>query len=191
MKSILNLPHASGVYIIENTKTKQSYIGSSVNIKKRCNAHRCALMNDKHANTKLQRSYNKYGSGVFSFRVLEATHPDKIIDAERKWIGKLHPYFNLRIVVESNRGVKLSELTRKRMSDAHKKRELSEVQLVNLHRLHKNRIGKPVTGKVKEALKLGPKSLIGKEVSQETREKIRQSKLGRKFNKETRRFECK
>ena len=189
MKSILNLPRVSGVYFIKNIQTGQLYIGSSQNIKKRCNAHRCALNNGKHSNQKLQRSYTKYGASAFDFKVLEQIDGDEVIDAERRWVKEMRPYFNIREVVESNKGVKLSKETRKRMSEAQKGKPMSEAKRINLEKLHKNRIGKPVTGRAKESLKLGPASLIGKPQSDSTRLKVSQSKIGRKFNKETRKFE--
>lgn len=189
MKSILNLPAISGVYLIKNTVTNQKCVGSSVNIKKRCNSHRCMLNNGNHANVKLQRSYKKYGADAFSFSVLEAVKEDNVIESERKWIGELMPEFNLREVVETNRGIKLSLITRKKMSLAHKGKLLSLARLSALDKLYKNRIGKPVTGKTKESLRLGPISLIGKPQSEATRTKISESKKGKKFNKYTRKYE--
>jgi group I intron endonuclease len=189
MKSILNLPSKSGVYIIENIKTKQCYIGSSINIKKRCNAHRCLLNNEKHPNSKMQRSYKKYGSQHFCFRIIELTSHENIIDSERLWINKMNPEFNLREVVESNKGIKLSDETRKRMSISRKGKPLSDAQIQNINQLNQNRIGKQVTGKTKECLRLGPISLIGKSPSESTRLKISQSKIGRKLNPLTRKYE--
>jgi len=52
-------------------------------------------------------------------------------------------------------------------------------------------ISKHLAGRYNENLKLGPISRIGKPVSDETREKIRQSKIGRKFDPKTRTFLCK
>jgi len=191
VKPVLNIPAKSGVYIIKNTKTNQSYIGSSINMQKRCNAHRCLLNNSKHTNIKLQRSYAKYGEGVFVFSVLEFSNPGKIIERERFFVDAENPFFNIRVVIQSNIGIKLSKKTRLRMSISKKGKPLSEAQLAHLHNLHKKRIGKKVAGKVKEALKLGPISLIGKHLNQITKDKIRHSKLGKKFNNLTRKYECK
>lgn len=189
MKSILNIPSESGVYIIENTSTGQAYIGSSSNMRKRCNAHRCLLENGKHTNIKLQRSYKKYGESKFSIRTLECTLPEEIIQAEQGWVDRLRPFFNIRPVVESSRGVKLSEETRIKMSLAQKGKPISKAKADVLHMLHQNRVGVPVAGKVKEALRLGPLSRIGKPVSEETRRKIGEARKGKKWNKETRTYE--
>lgn len=189
MKSILNLPSVSGVYMIENTITNQAYIGSSANIKKRCNSHRCLLNNGKHTNIKLQRSYIKYGADAFSFTVLAVVDTGSLLEKESDLVDSMRPFFNIRIVVQSNMGTRLSDITKKKMSDAHKGKPLSLAQMAALSNLHKKRIGKPVTGKVKESLRLGPISLIGKHLSQETKMKISLSRKGKKFNKLTRKYE--
>jgi group I intron endonuclease len=188
MKSILNIPSKSGIYLIKNIITGQSYIGSSINMQKRCNAHRCLLNNNKHTNVKLQRAYIKYGESSFEFKVIEFIDVENLIEREQQIVNRENPYFNIRIVVENSRGIKLSEQTKKRMSDAKKGKPLSEARLAQLLILAKNRIGKPVTGKAKESLKLGPISNIGKHKSQITKDKIRESKLGKKFNKLTRKY---
>lgn len=190
MKKVLGIPQKSGIYCIENTETSQCYIGSSANMQKRCNAHRCLLNNGKHKNVKLQRSYIKYGFESFHFFVIEFTEVNDLIRLEQKIVSEKDPFFNLRIVVDGNRGIKLSSETKSKMSASHKRGGLSEAQLANLQNIQKNRIGKPVTGKVKESLKLGPLSLTGKPKSEKTKELIRLSKVGKKFNKETRKYEC-
>lgn len=59
-----------GIYCIENTATGQKYIGQSVDIKRRFVAHRCALNNETHPNSHLQRSWNKYGPDMFNFYII-------------------------------------------------------------------------------------------------------------------------
>lgn len=178
----------SGIYQIKNNITGDLYIGSSVNIKKRFNAHKCNLRNGIHRNTKLQRSFDKYGEGAFEFSIILICENEFLISNEARLVKEFNPSFNLRVVVENNRGIKLSDETKRKMSIARKGR-FSEAQRKNLLKIQKRRMGVPVTGKVKESLKLGPLSCIGKSVSALTKEKIRLSKIGKKFNTKTRKYE--
>lgn len=179
----------SGIYEIMNTTTKQCYIGSSINVYKRISSHVSMLRNRKHPNIKLQRSFNKYGELNFTFLPIKQVEADNLILEEQKHVDKIRPYFNIRKVVDSSIGVKLSEETKRKMSQSKKGKPLSEAQKAAIDKLHKKRIGVPVTGKTKESLLLGPISMIGKPKSESTKEKIRLSKIGKKFNKETRKYE--
>ena len=50
----------TGIYKIENKKTKKIYIGSTTQgFRKRFKSHIKNLKNDRHPNQKLQRSFNK------------------------------------------------------------------------------------------------------------------------------------
>lgn len=187
----ISIPNKSGIYCIQNDLTGQKYIGSSVKIKKRITAHISLLRNRKHANIKLQRSFDKYGEKVFSFTVLELINEEFLIIREQYNVDAICPFFNIREIVQSSRGVKLSKETKSKMSIAKKGKPLNSRQKEVLSNNQKNRIGVPVKGKVKDSLKLGPLSMIGKKRSIDTIEKIRLSKLGKKFNKITRKYECK
>lgn len=59
------------IYQIKNLITGQSYIGQTIDIKRRKNTHFSTLRNNKHENPKLQASWNKYGEKNFSFTFWE------------------------------------------------------------------------------------------------------------------------
>jgi group I intron endonuclease len=64
------MPYAArkiGLYRISNNVTGDSYVGQSVNILKRRADHFNLLRRGVHTNPRLQRAFNKYGAGVFSF----------------------------------------------------------------------------------------------------------------------------
>ena len=61
-----------GIYKIQNTITLQIYIGLSNDIIKRKKSHISSLLNNKHDNKHLQRSFNKYGINNFQFTVLDS-----------------------------------------------------------------------------------------------------------------------
>ena len=80
--------NVSGIYAIVNTLNNKKYIGSSENLRKRYRQHFNNLNKNKHANTHLQRAYNKYGASVFEFWILEECDNirDTLITLEQKWI---------------------------------------------------------------------------------------------------------
>ena len=60
-----------GVYKIINLKTKDLYIGSSIQIEKRFLRHKKDLRNNKHHSIILQRAWNKYKEENFKFEIIE------------------------------------------------------------------------------------------------------------------------
>ena len=61
-----------GIYQITNDNTGKFYIGSTINsVKERISQHFSYLRAGKHANVKLQNSYNKHGEAAFTIKVLE------------------------------------------------------------------------------------------------------------------------
>lgn len=72
----------SGIYYIQNTVTKQLYIGQSKNLKKRKIRHFSELRHNCHSNKYLQRSFNKYGEKSFEFKVIEYCPPSMLDELE-------------------------------------------------------------------------------------------------------------
>jgi group I intron endonuclease len=60
-----------GVYMIKNTINGKIYIGCSINVERRLNAHRYYLIRGNHPNLHLQQSWNKYGKEAFIFELIE------------------------------------------------------------------------------------------------------------------------
>ena len=110
----------SAIYKIQSVAfPEKEYIGSSVDIKKRWRDHLRDLKLSKHQNPKIQRHYDKYGKDDFVFIIIEPCFPEFLIIREQYYIDTLNPYFNIRRVADSNLGMKLSEETKKRMSEIH------------------------------------------------------------------------
>lgn len=85
-----------GIYrIVINNK---SYVGSSLDIKKRLRQHRRELRRDIHDNKYLQNLYNKYGTATYEI-LEECSISIKNIDLRKKeqeWINKLNAEINLQ-----------------------------------------------------------------------------------------------
>ena len=112
-----NIENISGIYKIQSAiNSERTYIGSSVNISNRWSKHLSNLKFHKHPNKKLQNHYNKYGIEDFEFSVLVECEKEKLIELEQYYIDLYKPWFNIRLIAESNLGYKFSEESKKKMS---------------------------------------------------------------------------
>ena len=83
-----------GIYKITNLVNGKSYIGQSVNIQKRFNAHKSVAFNpnDKNYNYPLYRAIRKYGIENFSFDVLEECDISELNNKEIYYISKYNTH---------------------------------------------------------------------------------------------------
>lgn len=96
----------SGIYRIINLMNNKCYIGSGVNLKRRKHEHFYHLRYNKHCNTILQNSVNKYGLNNFKFEILATCPKEYLLKLEQWFIDNLKPTFNIRKNAENNLGVK-------------------------------------------------------------------------------------
>jgi len=166
---------ATAIYAIVNNVTRDMYVGSSVGVNRRWSAHRNLLTKKCHYNSRLQRAYDKYGSGAFDWEIIQFVNDKtQLIAREQFWMNFFAPVYNGRPVANSPLGTKASIETRTKMSIAAKKRGFSDE--------HKKNISKAKKG-VSVMSELQKKHLSeinkGKVFSVETREKIRVTSTGR------------
>lgn len=77
----------SGIYGILNNINNKIYIGSSKDMQSRWRFHKNKLVTNKHHNSYLQSSWNKYGGNNFSFIILENNiEIENLIHREMFWI---------------------------------------------------------------------------------------------------------
>lgn len=90
-------PIVSGIYRILNVKTKEVYVGQSVDIYHRWDMHKSSLNTGKHFSKPLQQSWNQHGTSNFSFEIMETCLPEKTILTllERSWIARTPKVFNV------------------------------------------------------------------------------------------------
>lgn len=169
----------SGIYVILNTKNSKVYIGQSVDIYTRWRKHEEALNRGKHQNRHLQNAWNKYGEKFFRFQILEHCSIDKLDEREQHYLDIYIPKgicYNIATNVEvPARGRHPSIESRHRMSISQKGRVTSKESRLKISLAHRGRkFSDEHRRKLSEAAK--QRTVI----SDETRNKLSQSRMGSK-----------
>lgn len=121
----------SAVYLLLNKVNSKLYIGSTTNIHSRWSLHKRQLNTNSHANFHLQSAWNKYGADAFGFSILEECSKDQLLSREQFWLNYTKCYdrnkgYNIKIVPNSNLGLKWSDETKRKLHLAHKGRIKSD-----------------------------------------------------------------
>lgn len=98
----------SGVYRLTNLVNKKTYVGSSVDLRKRFHVY-YSTARLSTSNMAIYKALLKYGHSNFSLEILEYCEPDKAISKEQKYIDLLNPPYNLNPIAGSTLGYKHSE----------------------------------------------------------------------------------
>jgi predicted RNA binding protein YcfA (HicA-like mRNA interferase family) len=116
------IPRTAGVYRITNTQNGKFYIGSTKNLYRRWNSHKCLLNKAQKGNSKLKAAWRKYGATSFVFEVIAKCPEEYLIKLEQWFIDNLNPHYNTRQeACASNRGIKHTSETLKKVSEASKR----------------------------------------------------------------------
>jgi group I intron endonuclease len=169
----------SGIYKIENLITGRVYVGSSIDFKKRWNQHKSCLKNNKHGNSYLQNSWNKHGEKAFKFFIIERCGEELLYEREQYWFNYYKEnelVYNVREIVESNKGMKHNEETKKRLSEISK----------NMSEETRKKIGEASKNSSEETRKKISEANRGKKRSEETKKKLSEASKGHKVSEETR-----
>lgn len=125
-----------GIYKITNLINNKVYIGSSNNLKQRLRQHKSFLKLNQHCNKHLQTSYNKYSSKNFSFNILEIIDDETLLDKKEQYYINLFDStnnikgYNKRIIANSNRGRKVSDIGRLNMSKGQKGKKFKKEDIL-------------------------------------------------------------
>lgn len=118
----------SGIYKWNNIITKESYVGSAIDLTKRLRKYflpehlKKLLLRSK---SRIHSSLLKYGYENFTLEILEYCEPYELILKEQYYIDLLNPEYNICKIAGSSKGRKPSEITKKAISLALKGRKLN------------------------------------------------------------------
>jgi len=131
----LTVPKAIGVDQIKNTLNGYSYVGSAANLRKRCLQHVWELNKQKHSNPYLQKVWNKYGTSVFEFYVLEElTDRDLLLTREQFFLDILIPEYNVCPTAGSSKGRVPTTEHREKLRQANKGKPHSAERIANIRK---------------------------------------------------------
>lgn len=193
--------NVSGIYAIKSTNCDKWYIGSAVDLRKRCRDHSNELKKGIHKNNRLQNFYNKYGDGCLIFEILMYCPKDILIRMEQWYIDRRNNYFNISKTAGSTLGVACAEETKEKIRKANTGRKLSPEMVtkctahfkgIKLSLEHRKKIGKSQKNNVeamqkKREARLGEKCPFVKLKEVEViyiKEQLRMGKKGRDLAKE-------
>ncbi len=86
----------SGVYKITCSADSSEYIGSSIDMERRWEAHRKLLEQRKHSNKKLQRVWDQFGAEALAFTILEEVSQEELAARETHHLQESKPALNGR-----------------------------------------------------------------------------------------------
>lgn len=91
--------HKSGIYRWTNLKTKESYIGSSINLTKRFYSY-YSKKSLKSKKSLIYRAIKDYKHSNFSLEILEFFEKFVLIEREQYYIDWLKPEYNIKKIVK-------------------------------------------------------------------------------------------
>lgn len=151
--------NVSGIYCFENKVNGKKYIGKSINLKKRILDHINSLRRNKDDCTYLQNAWNKHGEESFFVYIVDECDSGILLEYEKYYISEFKTKrpngYNLTDGGDGSHGFKHSEETKTKIS-----------------------------GIRREYYKNNPHPAFGKNVNEETRERISKSLSGRKLSDE-------
>jgi group I intron endonuclease len=202
----------SGIYCFENLIDGKKYVGQSINLERRFKKHINDLNKNKDDSIILQNAWNKYGKDSFIYTILIECSLDLLDEKEKLYIKELHTHisehgYNISWGGNSpNKGIKLSEETKQKLSKWHTGRKPSFETRLKLSTSQKGRkvseetrkkisIGRKGIPMPKEAIERARKNRIylrgedspmfGTHLTKDIRLKISRTEKGKKNSKET------
>jgi group I intron endonuclease len=153
-----------GIYAIRNLINGKTYIGQSLHIVARMNAHRRKLIRGLHHSAHLQNAFNKDGKEKFAFFHIEiVNNQEKLVEREQFWMDLLKT--NDKRFGYNNGNAGFSTWSGRSFTEDHK------------DKISKSSKGRIVSEETRNKIRL---SNTGKKHTEETKLKFRQVFKGRK-----------
>jgi group I intron endonuclease len=170
----------SGIYMLTNKVTNDTYIGQSADISKRFkNYFNLSYIKSKDSFI-ISRALIKYGYSNFSVTILEYCDKSDLLVREQYYFDKLNPQYNILKIAGSSRYFKHSEETKAKISKSLKGIYVKEKSAL-FGRSHTEETKKLMS--LKKAKDNNP--LFGKTHSNDSIKLIKQKALGRRHSEYT------
>lgn len=156
------LSDKAGIYRIFHLETGKSYIGSSVDVKKRIRRHKKDLKGGNHHNIYLLRSWQKYGEHSFGFKVIDngPFESDELLRAKEKKLivdyGDLKGTFNCFYPDEFYMKRKFSHDQILDIINIFLNSDFTHSEIAFLKNASKNTIGKIIRRQIYQDVYIGP-----------------------------------
>ncbi len=100
--SHITVPNVCGVYLLKDTVTGGTYVGSARRIRTRISIHFHDMQRRPEQNTyrRMRNTFETYGASVFEVELLQACAPEDLLVFEKQWIEKLQPTENLYVCTD-------------------------------------------------------------------------------------------
>ena len=138
-----------GIYCIENITNNRKYIGQSVDVERRFREHRNALKKGKHINKFLQRDWVKCTEDSYKIYIIEECLSDVLNELEIYYIyfyKTCNNKFGYNMTAGGGGcvGLKCTDVTRKKISEAQIGRKLTDEWKNNISKAHKGKMPKNI-----------------------------------------------
>lgn len=170
----------SGIYKIQSIiNPERTYIGSAIHISKRWKEHLRLLKKGKHHSKKLQSHFDKYGESDLVFIIIEPCLPEFLTIREDTYFKPL-PFFNICPKAGSPLGMRHSEEAKEKNRKANSGKKYSD-------EVNKKK-GSPGKANPMYGVRLSGKKngMFGKHHSEESKQRIRETKKDIVFTDEWR-----
>lgn len=165
-----------GIYCIENIINNKKYIGQSIHIYRRWSEHKHELNKGVHDNDYLQKAWNKYGSDNFIFSIIELCDIMELDEKESYYINlynTIDDAYGYNLVSGGGVNRIISDITREKLKEASKKPRPNR----NMSGINNPMFGKSMSESTKEKIR---QKRLGTKASVETKKKLSESRLGEK-----------
>ena len=181
----------SGIYHWINLLNGKSYVGSSVNLKKRFLQYFNSNHLLKNTSMIICRALFNHGYSNFSLTILEYCSPEKCLERENFYLNLLKPEYNILLTAGSWLGHRHTDETRNRLSEAnlgennpffgknHSEETLRKMSEANKRTMLGKTHSEETKTKMSEAQKGENSSRLGKKHSAEARKKMSDARLGK------------